>query len=64
LHEVSPVTGPAGGSDGEIAYTPSGGVDDGAFNAAKPPPVSAQDIQFGEGTCRAGDLGCIKVRKF
>ena len=42
----------------------SGGIDDDTFNAAEPPPVSAQDIQFREDACRAGDLGCIKVRKF
>jgi hypothetical protein len=34
----------------------TGGIDDDAFNAAEPLPLSAQHIQFGEDACRAGDL--------
>jgi hypothetical protein len=39
----------------------SGGIDDDAFDAAEPPPLSTEDVQFGKGACRTDDLGCIKV---
>jgi hypothetical protein len=42
----------------------SAGIDDDTFNAAEPPPLNAQDIQFREDACGTADLGCIKVRKF
>ena len=64
FNEVEPAIQPARQLDRKVAHPTSGGVDDHTFNVAEPLPLGAQDFQFREEACRAGDLRCIKVGKF